>query len=146
MTAMSIFLTSDVPCNGCTACCRADLVIIHPEHGDRLEDYDTLPAVNPIDGKPCHALKHVDGHCLYLGKTGCTIYHNRPAMCRAFDCRRAFLKFGSRAARRRAVKAGWASIEVIEAGRQRLNTLEKPNDQSESDSPGAALRVVPLPD
>jgi Fe-S-cluster containining protein len=28
-----------------------------------------------------------DGACVHLGKQGCTVYEQRPAVCRTFDCR-----------------------------------------------------------
>jgi len=28
-----------------------------------------------------------DGACVHLGERGCTVYEQRPAVCRTFDCR-----------------------------------------------------------
>jgi len=28
-----------------------------------------------------------DGACVHLGEQGCTVYEQRPAVCRTFDCR-----------------------------------------------------------
>lgn len=118
-----------VPCNGCTACCRQELIFLHPEHGDIIEAYDTFPTINPVTNKEGHAIKHKDnGECVYLGENGCTIHDRAPVICREFDCRRWFLKFGDRAARRRFLKAlphDDVSREVFEAGRARLHTLKE---------------------
>ena len=55
-----------VPCNGCTECCR---------FGDSLHlKYDSIP----VDK---------NGDCIYLGKSGCTIWPNCPAVeLRDYDC------------------------------------------------------------
>lgn len=114
---------NDVPCNGCTACCQNDLLFLHPELGDRAEDYDTMPAVHPITGKPGLALRHKPtGGCIYLQPDGCSIHGRAPAICREFDCRKFVQALGGRPARRRAVMKGWASREVIHAGIRLLVT------------------------
>jgi Fe-S-cluster containining protein len=123
---MKQVITANVPCQGCTACCHGDLVFIHPECGDIASEYETWPQVHPITRQPGLALKHKNGSCIYLGETGCTIHPRRPAMCREFDCRRFYLGFKDRAERRRMVKAGAVSKEVIQAGLARLHTLEEP--------------------
>lgn len=113
-----------VPCNGCTACCKNDLIFLHPECGDKASDYETMPAVNPITGKTGLAVKHKpEGGCIYLTASGCGIHGRAPAICREFDCRRFFLGLGDRAARRRILKAGLVTKDVYEAGRTRLGSL-----------------------
>ena len=94
-------------------------------HGDKVEDYETTPMTHPISKTAGYALKYKDGNCIYLGETGCSIHSRRPAMCREFDCRRFYLGFKDRSERRRMVKSGMVSKEVIDAGRQRLGTLKK---------------------
>jgi Fe-S-cluster containining protein len=37
--------------------------------------------------QPYLLAKSEDGHCIYLGEHGCGQYHDRPAMCRMYDCR-----------------------------------------------------------
>jgi uncharacterized protein len=51
--------TSSFPCTGCGACCRA------------LTDKIGLP--------------HFEGHCVFLDGDHCTIYENRPLVCRVDD-------------------------------------------------------------
>ncbi|MGB3830876.1 MAG: YkgJ family cysteine cluster protein [Mesorhizobium sp.] len=115
---------ASVPCNGCTACCRNELLFLHPEMGDRPEDYQVKPAMNPITGKAGYALaQKPNGDCIYLGETGCTIHSRAPAICKEFDCRRFFLRLGSRNERRQLLKTGLVAKEVYEAGRKRLPTL-----------------------
>lgn len=113
-----------VPCNGCTACCRNELLFLHPEMGDRPESYETKPAVNPLNGRAGLALEQKpNGDCIYLGDVGCTIHGRAPAICKAFDCRRWFLSLGSRSERRRLLRAGMVTKDVLDAGRSRLETL-----------------------
>lgn len=75
----------DVPCNGCTLCCRnGDLVRLLP--GDDHGRYRTMP--HPLFAGHL-ALEHgADGNCVYLGDHGCTIHDSKPRMCREMDCRR----------------------------------------------------------
>ena len=82
-----------VPCNGCTACCRGQDVILSPENGDHLEDYDAVYK----GSDRLWRLKLVDGErlgfpgeqvCVYLTANGCGIHDRAPWACRQFDCRR----------------------------------------------------------
>ena len=114
-----------VPCNGCRVCCIRDLIVLHPECGDDVRAYDTMPVRNPITGLPAHALKwKPNGECIYLRSSGCSIYERRPAICRSYDCRRAFLSM-SKEERRAGLRAGLLDRQKLEAGRRRLRSLEQ---------------------
>lgn len=119
-----------VPCNGCTACCRYDLIMLDPEHGDRAELYLTEPARNPITGELGLALQQKrDGGCVYLGEHGCTIHDRAPAICREFDCRKFYrdsYMARPRPERRRLLRNHLIGKAVLEAGRSRLHTLDEP--------------------
>jgi uncharacterized protein len=115
---------SNVPCNGCNACCQNDAIVLHPELGDDLSSYEHEPYFHPINRGPCYILKHVDGHCIYLVDGACSIWERSPAICREFDCRKLFLSL-DRTTRRRIVKDGLADKAVFEAGRKRLGTLDR---------------------
>lgn len=71
-----------VPCDGCYVCCQNDLVLIHPELGDKASHYETEVEAGH------YVLAHQDnGDCVYLDRaTGCTIHERRPATCRELDC------------------------------------------------------------
>lgn len=76
---------TNVPCNGCTACCQHDALRLRPDMGDDLSQYehephDTWPDQRMLAHKP-------DGSCIYLTPTGCGIHERRPYMCRTMDCR-----------------------------------------------------------
>jgi Fe-S-cluster containining protein len=122
-------VTANVPCAGCTACCTFDLIMLHPEMGDRASDYLTMPVTNPLTGEPGLALQHKKrGGCIYLGEGGCTIHGRAPAICREFDCRRFYrdtYMTTPRPERRRWLREGLIGKDVIEAGKSRLHTLEK---------------------
>ena len=81
---------SDVPCAGCTACCRsAHFVHIAPDETDTLA---RIPAelLFPAPGWPRgHLVLGYDerGHCPMLIDDQCSIYEHRPTTCRTFDCR-----------------------------------------------------------
>ena len=73
----------DVPCNGCTLCCKHDLVRILP-----FEDPDQWVTVPHPYREGERALSHQpNGDCIYLGDAGCTIHDTKPQICREMDCR-----------------------------------------------------------
>lgn len=112
-----------VPCNGCTACCKGEAIILHPECGDDESLYQTKPVQHPLTGKMALMLEQKsNGDCAYLGTNGCTIWGHRPTICRTFDCRMMFLKFPP-ALRKQMLRAGMLDRDVIRAGRKRQNTL-----------------------
>lgn len=115
-----------VPCNGCTACCEHDLIVLHPDQGDRPDQYLTTPARHPLTGKPVLALqRQADGSCVYLERgVGCTIHDRAPLICREFDCRRFVQRVGKEE-RRAMLKAGIGSRRVYQAGFDRLHTLDR---------------------
>jgi uncharacterized protein len=114
---------SDVPCNGCTLCCREEAIFLHPEDGDVVESYDVQEMDHPLKpGRAFMLKKGADGNCIYLKDGGCSIYERRPIICRKFDCRKLFLRFG-RAERRLMVKRGMADQDVFDRGRELLPTL-----------------------
>ncbi len=81
---------SDVPCNGCTACCTSSqFVHIAPDETDTLA---CIPAelLFPAPGRPRgHVVLGYDerGHCPMLNDDKCSIYEHRPQACRTYDCR-----------------------------------------------------------
>lgn len=91
------------------------MVILDPELGD---DLSILSQHFKLGDTPILDSTE-NGDCVYLEDGGCSVWEHRPAMCRAFDCRKHFQSF-TRPERRRMVKAGIASREVFDAGRARL--------------------------
>jgi uncharacterized protein len=81
---------SAVPCDGCTACCRASQFIhIGPDETDTLAH---VPAalLFPAPRMPAgHKVLGYDerGHCPMLIDDRCSIYDHRPRACRTYDCR-----------------------------------------------------------
>lgn len=114
-----------VPCAGCKACCHHTLILLLPEHGDDFELYDAMPAFNPLTGEMGRALKQkANGDCAHLGPDGCEIYAHRPAICRAYDCRRQLRGFGDRHAQRRALRDGFMAPSIYAAARARMASLD----------------------
>jgi Fe-S-cluster containining protein len=79
----------DVPCDGCTACCRSGKVI--PVERDELDALAHIPAdsLMPMPGEPGRqVLRHDEsGRCSQLTPEGCSVYAHRPRACRMYDCR-----------------------------------------------------------
>lgn len=125
-------ISASVPCNGCTACCQNDLIMLHPEHGDRPENYPggIREATNPVTGEHGYALIHKPGGgCHYVTDQGCSIHGRAPAVCREFDCRKLLKNWLAipRAERRRLAKRlnkhDLFAPAVRQAAEARLHTL-----------------------
>jgi hypothetical protein len=111
------------PCNGCTECCKRTLVFVFRDeplwNDPRLEQVDGLTDQRrvPMIGE--------DQHCVFLGPSGCTVYGNRPEMCRAFDCRDMLLRMGG--ANRQARRALSRLSPAQRKGAELLHTLPQMN-------------------
>jgi len=81
---------ADVPCAGCTACCRsAQFVHIAPDETDTLA-HVPRELLFPAPFRPRgHVVMGFDdrGHCPMLVDDRCSIYEHRPRTCRTYDCR-----------------------------------------------------------
>jgi hypothetical protein len=81
---------ADVPCGGCTACCRSSQ-FIHIEP-DETEALARIPSalLFPAPRLPLgHVVMGYDqqGRCPMLVDDRCSIYEHRPRTCRTYDCR-----------------------------------------------------------
>lgn len=110
---------SSVPCNGCKACCSNDVIMLHPECGDDVAAYKTVPFTNPLTGKAgiMLAKKPLSTECYYLGSMGCTIHGKAPAICREFDCGAIFERQGEDPWKA-AIRVGMVSPDVLVQGRR----------------------------
>jgi Putative zinc- or iron-chelating domain len=115
---------TDVPCNGCTECCRSNQgLFLQPEQGDQVESYRHRVLRDQATGNPVFLLAtEANGQCVYLGASGCTIYDRRPLLCRNFDCRKHYLIL-PRQDRDNLVRLGLSSRAVFNAGRARLKSM-----------------------
>jgi Fe-S-cluster containining protein len=113
----------DVPCGPCHACCRSELIALIPEDGDDVASYDHDLIFLPGLGEVAYIKHRKNGDCVYLGRDGCTIHQRRPVICRAFDCR-AFYLSKTRAERQEHRKAGAMARAVLNAGHERMKTLD----------------------
>lgn len=105
-----------VPCGVCTICCQGDAVFIHPEMGDRSEDYKTQKL-----GDRLILTQKPNGDCIYLErKKGCTIWEKRPGVCRELDCADFFRKLSSRE-RSELVRKGLLTKRILNAAKRRRN-------------------------
>ncbi len=81
---------SEVPCDGCTACCTSSqFVSIGPDEADALA-HIPRQLLFPAPRKPAgYVLLGYDrqGHCPMLRDGRCSIYEHRPRACRTYDCR-----------------------------------------------------------
>ena len=119
---------SDVPCDGCTACCRSSQFIhIRPDETDTLSRIpDELKFAAP--GRPRgHVVLGYDerGHCPMLIDDRCSIYEHRPNACRTYDCR-IFPAAG--------LDAGADKPEITRRARRWQFGFSTPDDSTERDA------------
>lgn len=76
---------ADVPCDGCTLCCRANSFVPLQE-GDSAADYKTQQ-IGGVVGLAWNSR----GDCIYVTDKGCSIHGRAPTLCRFYDCRGHFL-------------------------------------------------------
>lgn len=94
--------------------------MIHPELGDRAENFLTIAIQNPLTGEPGRMLQHKpNGDCVYLGETGCTIHGRAPAICQEFDCRKIFARFNRRQRKDGLAKNFWTQ-DILDAAHRLL--------------------------
>ena len=116
---------SDVPCNGCTACCRRDRIPLHPERGDRVM---LLDAERDDQGQ-YWVKRKADGSCRHLTDSGCAVHAFKPVECREFDCRETMRLYLSlpreqrRALQKMFDAQGIFGKDIRKAARARLHTL-----------------------
>jgi Fe-S-cluster containining protein len=81
---------ADVPCSGCTACCRSfHFIHIDPDESEtlaRIPPELLSPAPRSSDGQLVLGYDE-HGRCPMLIDDRCSIYEHRPRTCRAYDCR-----------------------------------------------------------
>lgn len=68
-------------CGDCCACCIKEDIYMIPGRGDDPSKYQTVES--PEGTKLAHKL---NGECIYLIDNKCSIYEDRPSVCRRFDC------------------------------------------------------------
>jgi Fe-S-cluster containining protein len=143
---------SDVPCDGCTACCTSSQFIhIGPDETDTLAH---VPAALrfPAPGLPAgHVLLGYDerGHCPMLVDGACSIYAHRPRTCRSYDCRvfaaasvspaEVSIEIARRSERWRFRLAG-------DADRVRLQAIHAAATFLREHGPDLESRSIPVPD
>lgn len=103
---------SEVPCNGCTLCCRKDAVRLLP--ADDPSEFKTEP--HPYWPGEVMLAHKPNGDCIYLEPGGCSIHDRRPQMCREMDCRNVARAIGYTQARKMD-KQGKLNIMLWHKGR-----------------------------
>ncbi|MCU7830318.1 MAG: YkgJ family cysteine cluster protein [Candidatus Thiodiazotropha sp. (ex Myrtea sp. 'scaly one' KF741663)] len=74
----------EVPCDGCPSlCCRNDCITLQPHEVNKFKSEQHYFQSNEL----MVAHKEDDGSCVYLTDEGCSVHHDKPAACAAFDCR-----------------------------------------------------------
>ena len=104
----------NVPCDGCTLCCRGDAIRMLP--GDDLSKFQTIPH-DHFKGHLMLAHK-ANGECVYLYGQGCTIQTDKPQMCREMDCRQL-----ARTIKKKDLKRYGLPLRVWERGRRLIGKV-----------------------
>lgn len=82
-----------------------------------MRDYE----LQVVDGVVALAWNE-DGDCIYVGPEGCTIHARRPALCRGYDCRVAYLSL-TRQQRRADAKVRPYQKVIYAAARKLLEAI-----------------------
>jgi Fe-S-cluster containining protein len=76
-----------VPCGSCTACCRSPHVLVELDQAEAERYGGVWSEERTRKVLP----KKADGSCVYLIDEKCSIYQDRPLMCRTYDCRHSLM-------------------------------------------------------
>ena len=100
--ALRLAILGSSPCDCCTAqCCRQTVseyaVLLQGDEARRLAAWSVWLDVADDAGvvRSERVIPYRDGRCPFLGDDDrCTIYEDRPAACRAFECVTHYNRFG----------------------------------------------------
>ena len=105
-----------VPCDTCILYCQGAHVLILDKDAEEF-DYK-LTTTTTSDGTiQRHLQRHANGDCIYLADNKCSIYENRPRVCRKFSCV-GLIENLTRNRRRQLLKDGDVTKEIIARGRK----------------------------
>lgn len=71
---------AEVPCGGCTACCRRGYEMILTEKESSILPFELSSTGQKI-------LQRNEGVCALFVDGKCSVYNTRPASCKKYDCR-----------------------------------------------------------
>ncbi len=114
----------DVPCNGCTLCCKGDAIRLEDE--DLAGMYATEP--HPFIRGALMLAHKANGDCIYLHENSCSIHDRAPSLCKAADCRSVAARLDFDTARRLHA-LGKLDIRVWDRGRALLDRMRARNDK-----------------
>lgn len=107
-------------CNGCTACCKRDKIILGAEDDREFfrhhKEWSNGQAYDVLDRKP-------NGDCVYLEADGCGIHGSAPGICQRMDCRELYLQTNPERIEQR-VRQNKQMIHIYLAGAERAHTFE----------------------
>lgn len=90
-----------VNCDGCNLCCWYETVPLQRNEVDRFQHEEDTDE----HGNKRFILAHdAEMKCVYLGPKGCTIWHDKPQACNAYDCLLWVEHFGIEKCRQRMHK------------------------------------------
>ncbi len=107
--------TKYVPCNGCSLCCKGDLIRLTINDNPaqyKTEKHPLIPGVLMLAHKE-------NKDCIYLAENGCSIHGFAPELCRIADCRAIALKYDFNTAMLMH-KSGLINILVWDKGKELL--------------------------
>lgn len=116
---------SAINCNGCTSCCKRDMVILGPTDNRAAfkwhNEWRNGIRFDVLDRKN-------NGDCVYLEQAGCGIHGHAPAICRRMDCRELY-RGTTPEQRERRVRQNPQMIHIYTAGAERMHTLVLPGSK-----------------
>lgn len=74
----------NLPCGDCHLCCTNKYLIVTVK---KTEECPSCVKLDPYTLTEWQVRKNEKGDCIHLVNGSCEIYHERPNVCRRFDCR-----------------------------------------------------------
>lgn len=80
---------TEVPCNGCTACCVGLTVHLDPDEVERFPaaiESRRIDLAGEYVGPAWFLPQDETGRCVYSIAGGCKVHEHKPRVCAEFDC------------------------------------------------------------
>lgn len=118
-----------INCNGCTACCHKDVVVLTPEEAPRYRSH-----LEWHNGQQLHVLdRDAVGSCVYVAEDGCSIHGEAPGICRRMDCRDLY-RSTTPHQREARVRQNVQMLHIYTAAAERLSErVDLPDDRRNED-------------
>lgn len=86
-------MITEVPCGDCNLCCIKGGIKLEPPDYDENGEPRFIVMPELSENRHLLGFREDEKRCVYLHKGKCAIHNDKPAVCRAFDCRKLAVIF-----------------------------------------------------